>query len=395
MRNVAGFSFDRLIAPISRSIFLCDYYETAPLIMHRQDPGYYADLLTLERVWEHIETRSPSSTAIRLVKLDAPQNPRDYLTSGDRADPVRVAAMFADGWTISLSGMQLQISELGRLCAAAEAAFSQPFQANIYLTPPNAQGFMPHWDTHDVFVLQIHGSKAWTLYDTKIELPLPGQSFDDEKPPAGPVSAEFTLQAGDLLYCPRGLMHAAHSGPETSLHITFGLMGKTWSDLLLEAMSASVLSDPSLRRNLPFGFARADFDVESAHKMCTDLLQTMAAKADFAAAFARTRLAFVGSRIARRPGHAQQIQALDALTDADHAQARADLVWCISGDDETIEIDCGSSTITLPAFTREAIIAALNGQRFLIAKLPGALDAHGKLTLVRRLIREGLLIAVA
>ncbi|WP_420461677.1 JmjC domain-containing protein [Candidatus Palauibacter sp.] len=27
------------------------------------------------------------------------------------------------------------------------------------------QGFRPHWDTHDVSVLQVVGSKRWRLYD--------------------------------------------------------------------------------------------------------------------------------------------------------------------------------------------------------------------------------------
>ena len=43
-------------------------------------------------------------------------------------------------------------------------------------------GFKAHFDTHDVFVLQIEGCKRWTLYDTPIELPLRGQEYKSSTP---------------------------------------------------------------------------------------------------------------------------------------------------------------------------------------------------------------------
>lgn len=35
---------------------------------------------------------------------------------------------------------------------------------NAYLTPPNSQGFAPHYDDIEAFVLQIEGRKRWKLY---------------------------------------------------------------------------------------------------------------------------------------------------------------------------------------------------------------------------------------
>ena len=45
-----------------------------------------------------------------------------------------------------------------------EREFSTRFQANIYLTPGNAQGFHPHYDSHDVFVVQLQGTKRWRVW---------------------------------------------------------------------------------------------------------------------------------------------------------------------------------------------------------------------------------------
>ena len=384
-----GFSFDRLIAPIGRPSFFRDNYEKAPLIVHRGDPEYYGNLLRLDDVWDHIETNCPGPDDLRLVRFGADQQPTDHMTADRRADPIRLAALFDEGWTISLNGMQEHLLGLRQLCASAEAAFSAPFQTNLYLTPPGAQGFVPHWDTHDVFVLQVHGSKDWTLYDTPIELPLVGQSFDEHKPAPGPISAEFTLHAGDLLYCPRGLMHAAHAASDISLHITFGLMARTWSELVLEAVSKAILSEPSLRRNLPVGFARSDFPREKAAADYARLLATVAERADFTTAFEHMRERFVGSRIPRRPGHMREIARLGELSSSSRVGVRPDLVWHLDGDEEQVRLSCGTSFVTFPGFTRDAIAAVMVADDIVVRDLPGPLDEDGKVTLVRRMIKEG------
>ena len=36
-----------------------------------------------------------------------------------------------------------------------------------YLTPPGTQGFAPHWDDIEVFILQLEGKKHWKLYSPR------------------------------------------------------------------------------------------------------------------------------------------------------------------------------------------------------------------------------------
>jgi len=388
------FTFDRLIAPVGRAAFMAGHYERKPLILHRHDPGYYADLLDLDDVWTHIETHCPGPGEINLIKLASGGCADEWMGVNRRADPARVAHLFTQGWTIGLNRMHEHLPKLAALCAAAEAVFSCPFQTNLYLTPPDAQGFTAHWDTHDVFVLQVHGSKDWTLYDTQVELPLVGQSFDEHKPAPGPATASFTLRAGDLLYCPRGLMHSAQSGPDTSLHITFGMMGRTWSDLVLEAVSKVVLADPALRRNLPPGFANPGFDMEAAAAEFSGLMHRVAAQADFSPALAVMRDRFITGQAMRRPGQMQQAAHLDQLTAASQAAVRPDLVWHLDADEDEARLACGANVLTLPGFTAAALQAALTCSSFTVGDLPGPLDRDGKVVLVRRLIREGMVQAL-
>src|SRR5262249_23030854 len=151
--------------------------------------------------------------------------PDDYaFPESGRIDLPRAYQLFNSGATIALGQMHERLPELATLCRAMEQRFSSHFQTNLYLSPRNAQGFKTHFDSHDVFALQVAGSKQWTLNDTLIELPLHGQKFEPEKHMAGAATREITLRAGDVLYCPRGLFHSARATDEVSLHITLGVM---------------------------------------------------------------------------------------------------------------------------------------------------------------------------
>ena len=387
------FDFDRLIAPVGTRAFFRDYYEQRHLVVKREVPFFYESIIDLETILRFIESHPMTGDDVTMVKLGETQVRADYTGADHRADPRQVLRMYADGWTITLDNMERFVPALAGLCRAAEHAFSARFQTNLYLTPPNAQGFRAHWDTHDVFVLQIHGSKAWSIYDARIPLPLPGQSFNVEPQDLGAVSDEFVLNAGDLLYCPRGLMHAAHTSAETSLHITFGLMARSWADLMVEAVAGCCLADPELRRNLPVGFARGDYDRAQAAAIFDRLLAGLKDSVDFSAAFADMRDRFVVSRIPGVDGQARQLAMLDRLTLDSRAGARPHAIFHVEQDEETVTVAFGGNVVTLPAFAGDAVRAALNGTDYCPRDLPGELDDDGKLTVVRRLIREGLVVA--
>ena len=85
---------------------------------------------------------------------------------------------------------------------------------------------------------------------------------------------------------PRGLMHDAENvGDEPSLHITVGLITKTWADLLLESISELALTAPDFRRSLPAGFANRDFDREAARGHFDKLIRQIADGAGMDSAF--------------------------------------------------------------------------------------------------------------
>jgi ribosomal protein L16 Arg81 hydroxylase len=111
--------------------------------------------------------------------------------------------VYAQGKTIIIRAMQQRWPASAALCRNLEAVFHCPVHTNLYLTPPGAQGFEPHIDTHEVFALQLDGVKYWRLYGQAVELPLREDKSSLPRSQLGPPR-EVRMEAGDLLYLPRG-----------------------------------------------------------------------------------------------------------------------------------------------------------------------------------------------
>lgn len=391
-------SFEWLIDPIAPETFFKEHYERKPLLIRGKDPERFKPLLSVEAIDRYLAGSVPAYPDVFLVDAARELKPEDYSfpEAGGRLDLPRAYQLFDTGATISLSQLHDRIPELAALCRAVERTFSTHFQTNIYLSPRNAQGFKTHYDTHDVFALQVSGSKRWTLYEngetTGVELPLQGQAFEPEVHLPGPVTEELTLHAGDVLYCPRGVLHAARSTEEVSLHITLGLMGRTWADVMIEAISEACLASPAFRAHLPVGFAKPGFDIRQAEATFAALIGTFAYNARLGPILERFAESFVTSRRPALQGCLQELDSAPQIVADSRLVARPHLVHLLNEEGDRIVILFGPTQITLPAFTREAVQHALSGEPFTVAELPGGLDEAGKVVLARRLVKEGMLV---
>jgi bifunctional lysine-specific demethylase and histidyl-hydroxylase NO66 len=245
--------------------FFARVYEREALVAAHAAPLRFQGLMSIDDV-----DRIVTSTDMREGQLDlanAAHRPerKDYIDAGGFVDRGAVADFYRGGSTIILQQAHQIEPRLGRLCRGLEFVFSAHVQTNLYLTPPQAQGFPTHYDNHDVFVLQMEGEKAWRLYEKPVDTPYRGETFKLDEHKAGELKQEFVLKAGDCAYVPRGLMHdASTAGSGPSLHVTVGLITRTWADLMLEAVSEVALRAGALRRSLPRDYAHQSFDRAAA-----------------------------------------------------------------------------------------------------------------------------------
>ena len=384
-------SLQWILDPVSRDEFFKAYWESRPLVVARDAPGYFDPLLSLDEIDRVITTLNLSHPDVQLVSSAEDIRAQQYTYRSGMVDVAKLYQYFADGATIILPQLHTRVPALAGFCRALEREFSSRFQTNIYMTPGNAQGFRPHYDTHDVFVLQIAGSKNWQIFETPVELPLKGQHFDSSVHPLGEVTQSFTLNPGDLLYIPRGLVHDATSNDEISLHITTGVMANSWTDLMLDALSAVALKDPAFRKALPPGFAQEGFDRAGARTAFASLIERFAASADLDEVLDHFVDDLVSSRHPMLHGQMGQLARLENLTVKSTAGARPGLIYRLSESPQTVRIECYGKEIGLPAHAAKAVRFALESERFKVGDLPGELDDEGKLVLIRRLVREGLI----
>jgi ribosomal protein L16 Arg81 hydroxylase len=383
-----------LINPVSKDAFFESYWERQPLVVKRNQPDYFSLLLSLDEVDRVLTTLDRRYPDVILKNANREITTGEYVIGADRLDIAKVYQLFAEGATITLAFLDNVLPSLALFCRSLEGEFTFPFQANVYLTPPGAQGAKPHYDTHDVFVLQVAGSKTWTTYGTPVELPLPGQDFDASVHERGAPTCEFELEPGDVAYIPRGVVHDARSFDGVSLHITAGVLRYTWAELLLELVANASLQDPALRKALPPGFARQEFDKTQIRETLGGLLKQAWTKSNCDEALDHFVDEFVSACPPLLRGQMAQLAAADRLTADSVVSARTGTIAHLKANGEAASVDCYGRRITFPAHTREAVRFALTHSRFAVRELAGDLDDPGKLAVIRRLVREGLMMVL-
>jgi ribosomal protein L16 Arg81 hydroxylase len=397
------FDLAALLAPIAPDDFLRDTWEQEPLALHRDDPKYYAGLFAPADVDAVIAFTRPRFTDPGAFR-SGPPAARTYVEGWlpDRQlvpaevypDIADLRHLFARGKTVIIRSMQHRWPAVAALCRNLEAVFHAPVHTNLYLTPPASQGFEPHFDTHEVFALQVDGAKQWRLYGPAAHLPL---AEDKTSLPRARLGSprEVRLEAGDLLYLPRGHAHEAFTTDSSSLHLTVGVNVYRWADLLQQALAEVTRRDPRFRETLPRGTVMGEALPTDVTQRFHELLAALAEAARPEDAARRLGDRFFGT-LATLPGGAFVPPAgADRLT-LDTVLARRPGAVCrvlLDADGATIEFPGGR--VTGPARIAPALRFIAQSQSFPVRNLPDNLGDEGKVVLAGRLLREGLLSIVA
>jgi hypothetical protein len=367
--------------------FLARVYEREALVAVHDDAKRFEGLLSIDAV-----DRIVTNVDLREGQLDLADASRtlrrsDYIDTAGYVDRGAVADFHRAGATIVLQQAHQLEPSLGRFCRALEYVFCAHVQTNLYLTPPNAQGFRTHYDNHDVFVIQVSGEKAWRLYEKPIDTPYRGEEFQVGQFESGELRQEFVLKAGDCAYVPRGLMHdAMTSGPAPSLHITVGLITRTWADLLLEAVSEVALREPELRRGLPPGYAHAGFDREAAMAHLRRLAGIVAREVQLDPALDLLADNFIRSRAADNRFAVRD--AVKPIAAGDRFRVQRFSPFRIAEDGGAVVVIAPGGEIKFDAAQRSALERALNGEAF----RAGDLAVEQADRLIGKLLAYGLLV---
>jgi len=386
------FSFEDLINPVSWTRFVQEYHEKKPLLVKRQDREYFTRILTMDRINDHLGSADLIYPGVRLVKDANEVSPAQYtytVTTTPRkstegvVDKEKLFSYLFAGYTVILNSHERHSREVLHLRHLAEKTFGAKAQANIYITPRGSQGFTPHWDTHDVFILQIAGSKQWRIYDSPITLPSKNQLFDGNWDPTLP-SLTATLEAGELLYIPRGYVHdATAEHDQLSIHITLGIKAYTYGDLL-RILLGRLDEEFFFRRSISIS---TSVDTSSLSEAVADYITPERVDA----AMKEIHGFFLGDRPADVADRLRDYLAVDRLTLATELSRRQSTYYEIATENGQVVVRFNNKAVRLPAFVRPSIEFITSNPRFQVGDIAGALDDQGKMVLCRKLVEEGFL----
>jgi hypothetical protein len=345
---------------------------------------------------------------MRMAKDGAVVDAKRFTTSGgagaeiaDQVSSDAVLRLFADGSTVVLQGLHRLWPPLIEFADQLAADLGHPTQVNAYITPPSSRGFSPHYDVHDVFVLQVAGEKHWRIHEPVLLDPLRTQPWNDS---AAEVAAaaqgepviDAVLRAGDVLYLPRGYLHAATALGDISTHLTIGVQPVTrWAaaETVLDLVRTLASQDPELRRSLPLGVDLADAaalrdDVAAVVRSLTGWLE----RTDPAEVADRLRARVWGQVRPEPVAPLAQATAAAGLTLDTVLRVRPRL-RCLLRDPagDRVALVAGRRTHDLPAATAPAVAALLAARELKVGDLPG-LDGADQLTLARRLVTEAVAV---
>ncbi|MEZ5184253.1 MAG: cupin domain-containing protein [Candidatus Nanopelagicales bacterium] len=368
-------------------------------------PGDIDELFSLDAVDELLSRRALRTPFLRLARNGRVVPSTSFTGSGgvgarvaDQVIDDSVLRQFADGTTLVLQGVHRTWQPVGELAAGLADELGHPVQVNSYITPPQSQGFAAHYDTHDVFVLQIAGHKKWRVHEPVLDQPLPTESWDttaeavraraDESP-----VIEAVLRPGDCLYLPRGFIHSATALGGTSVHLTFGIHPVIERDVVRSILE--VLETSGWRRSMP-----ADWQPGSA----SGAAQIQAVLDDLAEALNDVDVDAVANLLHDRRAAQQrpepiapiaQAEAAASLKPGDAVRLRTHLNARLEafGADPPTLVASGGRRIPVSVQERPAIERLLAGHTEAIEELPAA-GPDDALELARRLLREGVLVPV-
>jgi hypothetical protein len=389
----------RLLRPIEPEAFFRDTWEKQPLGIHRDDPGYYRDLFTLRDLDEVIAFTRPR--VLHPEDLEPNLPPPAAVVQGWQPDeelPLTtqypdVAALyraFAAGKTISIRAMDQRWPAIAALCRQLQGLFGCPVHGNLYLTPKGAQGFKAHFDTHEVFVLQLEGSKHWRFYGPARELPLAEEEAPVDRKRLGPPTQEAVVRPGDLLYMPRGHVHEAFTSDCLSMHLTVGVRVFRWVDLLGQALGDLATADVRFRQALPPGLLTGR-PTEAVRQRFRELLAALAEQGDADRAVEHLGASLLG-QLPALPGVFFGAAEADSVG-LDTVLERAPGAVCrvVHEQDGRVALCYAGNRVDGPGRIAATLDFIARTSRFVVRNLPGELTLDSKLVLARRLVRERFL----
>ena len=263
----------------SASSFLSSHYQLQPLHVRHNVSARFHHLLTVHQLNILINSlraspafssssssspqpQHPDIQLVRRVRQEDGEDWTEHLPTHN-VSSASVAAALSSSHSLVFNRVHRYHHALAALSSLlSHSVFGHPVTVNAYLTPARSAAFEAHYDWMDIVVLQVEGEKQWTVWEPLVKLPrqdqkrkVSRQELRRTDADGGEQRAEqLRMQAGDVLYLPRGYLHEARNdGDALSLHLSCGIEvddGFTMQGLLHHALQRWSSKDSGVNATL-------------------------------------------------------------------------------------------------------------------------------------------------
>jgi bifunctional lysine-specific demethylase and histidyl-hydroxylase NO66 len=391
---VQPYSLAWLLEPLTVDAFLDDVWGKSHYHVSRRNSDHFVGLLEgADSVDALLAVFRPHLSLVSLVRETERKDQYVYRLAGGGFDVAAIGQDFADGYTIVLENVQRYVRAIAALAHSIDVELNFATQVNAYFTPPQSQGFVAHFDDHDALIVQLQGSKLWHLYEGIDVAPHDMWRHESLGADQLPEPADVLLETGDVLYVPRGRVHAAESTSELSVHLTIGLHAPTlfllatrmlnalnnFDDRMHAQLPPRFLSDPKVRAGLGSLVHQVGESLEQSEAIALGLDSL---EADLVM---RGQCRPLGAGISHAVG----------IDDQTRVMKYQPLYARVTKNSGVVALHFAQSVVNAGADHEEALrFLATSTEPIRIADLPGLSEAQ-RVELARTLIMQGFLVRMA
>lgn len=204
-----------LLGGLSPETFMRRYWQKKPLLIRQAMPGVRSPIerskLFALAGQEEVESRlivrehATGSAVVKKGRGKAVSTPGQWQLSHGPLSRRSLPPLDQPGWTLLVQGLDLHVPAAYDLLQQFRFVPDARLDDLMISYATDGGGVGPHYDSYDVFLLQVHGQRRWRigpLKDARLQEDVPLKILTHFVP-----EEEHVLEAGDMLYLPPGWAH--------------------------------------------------------------------------------------------------------------------------------------------------------------------------------------------
>ncbi|PRG17181.1 cupin domain-containing protein [Burkholderia multivorans] len=188
-----------LLGGLTPAQFMRRYWQKKPLLIRQAMPGVKPPV-TRDALFELAADYDAESRLITHFR-------NKWQLAHGPFEPGSLPAVTRDAWTLLVQGLDLHVDAARALLDRFRFIPDARLDDLMISYATNGGGVGPHFDSYDVFLLQVEGRRRWRIgaqQDLSLQAGVPLKILANFEP-----TDEWVLEPGDMLYLPP---HIAHDG---------------------------------------------------------------------------------------------------------------------------------------------------------------------------------------